>query len=67
LTGSDLRALSRAVVAALADPAIEAAFASIVAGAVQEPAGRRPDENDRAWPRIRQPPLGWICPCALAQ
>jgi AcrR family transcriptional regulator len=39
--GSDLRAVSRAVVAALADPAIGAAFASIVAAAVQDPAARQ--------------------------
>jgi AcrR family transcriptional regulator len=39
--GSDLRALSRAVVAALAEPAIGAAFASIVAAAVQDPAARQ--------------------------
>jgi AcrR family transcriptional regulator len=38
--GSDLRALSRAVVAALAHPAIGAAFASLVAAAVQDPAAR---------------------------
>jgi AcrR family transcriptional regulator len=38
--GSDLQALSRAVVAAVADPAIGAAFASIVAAAVQDPAAR---------------------------
>jgi AcrR family transcriptional regulator len=38
---SDLRALSRATVAALADPAIGAAFASIVAAAVQDPAARQ--------------------------
>jgi AcrR family transcriptional regulator len=38
--GSDLRALSRAVAAALKDPAIGAAFASIVAAAVQDPAAR---------------------------
>lgn len=37
---SDLRALSRAVVAAIAHPAIGAAFASIVAAAVQDPAAR---------------------------
>lgn len=38
---SDLRALSRAVVASLASPAIGAAFANIVAAAVQDPAARR--------------------------
>ncbi len=38
--GSDLRALSRAVVTAIAHPAIGAAFASIVAAAVQDPAAR---------------------------
>jgi hypothetical protein len=38
--GSDLRALARAVVAALAHPAIWAAFASVVAAAVQDPAAR---------------------------
>jgi AcrR family transcriptional regulator len=38
--GSDLRALARAVVAALRDPAIGAAFASIVAAAVRDPAAR---------------------------
>jgi AcrR family transcriptional regulator len=37
---SDLRALSRAVVATFREPAIEAAFASIVAAAVQDPAAR---------------------------
>jgi AcrR family transcriptional regulator len=38
---SDLRALSRTVVAAVSDPAIRAAFASIVAAAAQDPAARR--------------------------
>lgn len=38
--GSDLRALSRSVVASIQDPAIGAAFASIVAAAVQDPAAR---------------------------
>ena len=38
--GSDLRVLSRSVVAALHDPAIGAAFASIVAAAVQDAAAR---------------------------
>lgn len=39
--GSDLQALSRAVVASLTDPAIGAAFASIVAAAVRDQAARR--------------------------
>jgi AcrR family transcriptional regulator len=39
--GADFRELSRAVMAALADPAIGAAFASIVAAAAQDPAARR--------------------------
>lgn len=38
--GSDLRALSRSVVAAIAQPAVRAAFASIVTAAVQDPAAR---------------------------
>jgi len=38
--GSDLRALARSVVASVRDPAISAAFASIVAAAVQDPAAR---------------------------
>jgi AcrR family transcriptional regulator len=38
--GSDLRALSRAVVTSLRDPAIGAAFASIVSAAVRDPAAR---------------------------
>lgn len=38
--GSDLRTLSRAVVASLQDPAIRAAFASIVAAAVHDPGAR---------------------------
>lgn len=38
--GSDLQTLARAVVATLQDPAIGAAFASIVAAAVQDPEGR---------------------------
>ena len=38
--GSDLRALSRAVTAAIAQPAVGAAFASIVAAAAQDPAAR---------------------------
>jgi AcrR family transcriptional regulator len=38
--GSDLRALSRAVLAAVGDPAIGAAFASIVAAAARDPAAR---------------------------
>jgi AcrR family transcriptional regulator len=38
--GSNLRALSRAVVASIQDPAIGAAFASIVAAAVADPAAR---------------------------
>lgn len=38
--GSDLRALSNAVVATLRDPAMEAPFASIVAAAVRDPAAR---------------------------
>jgi AcrR family transcriptional regulator len=38
--GSDLQVLSRGVVASLSDPAIGAAFASIVAAAVQDPAAR---------------------------
>jgi AcrR family transcriptional regulator len=37
---ADLRALSRGVVASLQHPAIRAAFASIVAAAVQDPAAR---------------------------
>ena len=36
----DLRALARAVVASLADPAIRAAFGSMLAAAVQDPAAR---------------------------
>ena len=36
----DLHALSRAVVASLADPAIRAAFGSMLAAAVQDPAAR---------------------------
>lgn len=39
--GSDLRTLSRAVVATQQDPAIGAAFASIVAAAVRDPAARK--------------------------
>jgi len=39
--GLDLRALSRAVVATLTSPAIGAAFTSIVAAAVQDPAARK--------------------------
>jgi len=38
--GSDLRALARAVVASLRDPAIGAGFASIVGAAVRDPAAR---------------------------
>jgi AcrR family transcriptional regulator len=38
--GADLRALARQVVAGLQDPAIRAAFTSIVAAAVQDPAAR---------------------------
>jgi AcrR family transcriptional regulator len=38
--GADLRALAREVVASLQDPAIRAAFTSIVAAAVQDPAAR---------------------------
>ena len=38
--GSDLQALSRSVVNSVQDPAIGAAFASIVATAVQDPAAR---------------------------
>ncbi len=38
--GSDLRALSRSVVGSIQDPAIGAAFAAIVAAAVQDPAAR---------------------------
>ena len=38
--GSDLQALSRSVVNSVQDPAIGAAFASIVAAAVQDPAAR---------------------------
>jgi AcrR family transcriptional regulator len=38
--GADLRALAREVVAGLEDPAIRAAFTSIVAAAVQDPAAR---------------------------
>jgi AcrR family transcriptional regulator len=38
--GSDLRAAARSVVAALARPAIWAAFASVIAAAVQDPAAR---------------------------
>lgn len=37
---SDLRELARAVVASLADPAIRAAFGSMLAAAVQDPAAR---------------------------
>jgi AcrR family transcriptional regulator len=37
---ADLRALARAVVASLRDPAIKAAFASVVAAAVQNPSAR---------------------------
>jgi AcrR family transcriptional regulator len=38
--GSDLRALARSVVASVRQPGIRAAFASIVAAAVQDPAAR---------------------------
>ncbi|HEX9352758.1 MAG TPA: TetR/AcrR family transcriptional regulator [Streptosporangiaceae bacterium] len=38
--GSDLRVLAAAVVTALSDPAIGAAFASVVAAAVRDPAAR---------------------------
>lgn len=38
--GSDLRALARSVVASVRPPAIRAAFAGIVAAAVQDPAAR---------------------------
>ena len=38
---SALRALSRSVVAALRDPAIRAAFASLLAAAMQDPAAQR--------------------------
>jgi AcrR family transcriptional regulator len=38
--GADLRALARAVVTALGDPAIGAAFASIVTAAIKDPAAR---------------------------
>ncbi len=38
--GSDLRGLSRSVAASVQDPAMGAAFASIVAAAVQDPAAR---------------------------
>ena len=38
--GSDLRALSRALVTSLRDPVVEAAFASIVSAAVRDPAAR---------------------------
>lgn len=38
--GSDLRALARSVVASVRPPAIRAAFASIVAAAMQDPAAR---------------------------
>jgi AcrR family transcriptional regulator len=39
--GSDLRALARSVVASVRPPAIRAAFAGIVASAVQDPAARK--------------------------
>ncbi|HZC64296.1 MAG TPA: TetR/AcrR family transcriptional regulator [Streptosporangiaceae bacterium] len=39
--GADLRALAAAVVATLSDPAIGAAFASVVAAAVRDPAARQ--------------------------